>query len=179
MSKKGFVLMETIVVIVVISVALLTLFSSYNKILTKVQSENKNDNPEYLYMTYYVKEYLKKYKASSCTVANIGNSNLSSAPTNYATTTYLGSSSRLKSFNIKKIHIISVGNGTYTENNLKWFDAYMIDYIKGLDIGSTDSVIIVEYEKADITENYEEKKMYKNGGSTETLYKTYIASLEW
>ena len=60
MNKKGFVLMETIVVIVVISVALLTLFSSYNKILTKVQSENKNDNPEYLYMTYYVKEYLKK-----------------------------------------------------------------------------------------------------------------------
>ena len=33
MNKKGFVLMETIVVIVVVSVALLTIFSSYNKIL--------------------------------------------------------------------------------------------------------------------------------------------------
>ena len=31
MNKKAFVLMETIVVIVVISVALLTIFASYNK----------------------------------------------------------------------------------------------------------------------------------------------------
>ena len=37
--KKGFVLMETIVVIVVISVALLTIFSSYNKILSKVKEK--------------------------------------------------------------------------------------------------------------------------------------------
>ena len=35
MKRNGFVLMETIIVIVVISVALLTIFASYNKILTK------------------------------------------------------------------------------------------------------------------------------------------------
>ena len=50
--------METIVVIVVISVALLSLFASYNKILSKVKSENKYDTSEYIYMTYYIKKDL-------------------------------------------------------------------------------------------------------------------------
>ena len=45
-NKKGFVLMEAIVVIVVIVVALMTLFASYNKILTKVKKENKYDTYE-------------------------------------------------------------------------------------------------------------------------------------
>ena len=57
MNKKGFVLMETIVVIVVVSVALLTIFSSYYKILSKIKSENKYDTSEYIYITKYIKEY--------------------------------------------------------------------------------------------------------------------------
>ena len=59
MNKKAFVLMETIVVIVVISIALLTIFASYSKILTKVKTENKYDTSEYIYMTNYIKKYLE------------------------------------------------------------------------------------------------------------------------
>ena len=59
MKNKGFVLMETIVVIVVISVALVTVFASYNKILSKLKTENKYDTSEYIYMTNYIKENLE------------------------------------------------------------------------------------------------------------------------
>ena len=62
MKKNGFVLIETIVVIVVVSIALLTLFSSYYKILNTMNKESKYDNPEYLYMTYYIKNNQKNIK---------------------------------------------------------------------------------------------------------------------
>lgn len=175
MNKKGFVLMETIVVIVVISVALLTLFSSYNKILSKVQSENTNDNPEYVYMTYYVKEYLKK-KYPSLTVRDIGTSLNSDSATDYSDKI---TASMKNTFNIKKIHLIKNVGGTKTGDNLKYFDAYMIDYIKSLDVNTDDSLIIVEFSKVDVDENYNSKKMYKEDGTEVDLTKTFIASLEW
>ena len=73
MNKKGFVLMETIVVIVVVSVALLTIFSSYNKILSKLRTENKYDTSEYIYMTKYIKDYMQDHMQDQNIAFNVGN----------------------------------------------------------------------------------------------------------
>lgn len=173
MNKNGFVLMETIVVIVVISVALLTIFTSYNKILSKIKSENKYDNSEYIYMTNYVKKYMKD-QASCVSNSEIFNMTSSSGtPVNFYDKSNCSFATQDK-FNIKKIHIITIGNGDI-DTNLKKFDANLIDYIRKLDINQNDSVIIVEYQKNAL----DDKGNLKKDSNTTQLKETYIASLEW
>lgn len=172
MSKKGFVLMETIVVIVVISVALLTIFTSYNKILSKIKSENKYDNSEYIYMTNYIKKYIKdKNCASSSEIFNM--SSTSETPVNFYDKSSCSFATQ-DNFNIKKIHIITMGNGDI-DTNLKKFDANLIDYIRKLDINQNDSVIMVEYQK----DALDDKGNLKKDSNGTQLKETYIASLEW
>ncbi len=57
--KKGFILMETIVVISVLSVLLVTLYASYSKILTDVNKQDLYDNTEYIYKASIVRNYLE------------------------------------------------------------------------------------------------------------------------
>ena len=166
-KNKGFVLMETIVVIVVISVALLTIFSSYNKILSKVKSENKYDTSEYIYMTKYIKDNLK----SICNLATINVNDINNTIiTNYAT---CNGGSKFSIFDVEKIYILTNLNTAGT--NAYKLDAYMIDYIRKLDVGDNEQLIIVEYKRPTVKTSYESK--------TDTndipLYETYIASLEW
>ena len=167
MNKKGFVLMETIVVIVVVSVALLTIFSSYNKILSKLRTENKYDTSEYIYMTKYIKDSMNADTAvqdivTENNITNYTNSNLSSL------------------YGVEKIYLLTNLNEfdkemTNGKKNSSLFDAYMIDYIKKLDVRDQDKLLIVEYKRAvKDTDNKEVKDTQDN-----TLYETYIASLEW
>ena len=131
MNKKGFVLMETIVVIVVVSVALLTIFSSYNKILSKLRTENKYDTSEYIYMTKYIKDSMN----ADTEVQDIVTEN---NITNYT-------NSNLKSlYGVEKIYLLTnLNNFGGNETNV---DAYMIDYIKKLDVRNQDKLLIVEYK---------------------------------
>lgn len=57
--KKGFVLMETIVVISVLCVILVLLYSSYSNILLKVKRKELYDNTEYIYKAGLVRNYLE------------------------------------------------------------------------------------------------------------------------
>lgn len=171
MKNKGFVLMETIIVIVVISVALLTIFSSYNKILRKVKTENKYDTSEYVYMTKYIKDNLYDLCSYTPSVNSISDSNIREY------SICLGSNNV---FNVKKIYILKGLNnvGEYAEK----FDAYMIDYLRKLDVGAEDELIIVEYRKPSMDRNYSQKKLtstYVIEDEDKLLYETYIASLEW
>ena len=167
MNKKGFVLMETIVVIVVVSVALLTIFSSYNKILSKLRTENKYDTSEYIYMTKYIKDSMNAHTAvqdivTENNITNYTNSNLSSL------------------YGVEKIYLLTNLNEfdkemTNGKKNSSLFDAYMIDYIKKLDVRDQDKLLIVEYKRVvKDTDNKEVKDTQDN-----TLYETYISSLEW
>ena len=170
MNKKAFVLMETIVVIVVISVALLTIFASYNKILTKVKTENKYDTSEYIYMTNYVKKYLKSSVCGSITAEDI---------TISATDLYYQDTCGIKTeengvFKIKKIYVLTNINGG-DDSKFEKFDAYMIDYIRKLDVLNSDKLIIVEYSRNALDDKGNLKEDSKNTQLTET----YIASLEW
>lgn len=163
MKNKGFVLMETIIVIVVISVALLTIFSSYNKILRKVKTENKYDTSDYIYMTKYIKDNLRTLCSSTPTVNDIS----------FDTINEYSSCLPNNSFNAKKIYILTGLNDVGT--NAHKFDAYMIDYLRKLDVSPSDELIIVEYKRPVLKLDGSQKK----DSSNNFLYETYIASLEW
>ena len=204
MNKKAFVLMETIVVIVVISVALLTIFASYNKILSKVKSENKFDTSEYIYMTKYIRDYLKN-TSNGVTVTpidlfpcdlkedkTIENCNQLLEVTNYYNR-IKSNNSTIDNFNVKGIYVLSDINNfdklidldidgekdSEEYNNSEVFDGYMIDYIRKLDIGDNDTILVVEYKRPAIKMDGSELKDYVGGIETNQLYETYIASLEW
>lgn len=187
--KKGFVLMETIVVIVVISVALLTIFSSYNKILSKVKKENKYDTSEYIYMTNYIKKYLKDEITNSglnISVTDICKDNGDGKCiifTGYELSGKLDSKVK-ELYDVEKIYILTNLNKfdkeIATSNNKKnssFFDTYMIDYIRKLDVSDKDELIIVEYKRPAKNSNYTDKTEYGTGDKV--LYETYISSLEW
>lgn len=162
MNKKGFVLMETIVVIVVVSVALLTIFSSYNKILSKLRTENKYDTSEYIYMTKDIRDSLN----STLLPQNIKTTNKNNIQ-NYVTDS-------LKTlYGVEKIYLLTNLNN-FGDNETK-VDAYMIDYIKKLDVRDQDKLLIVEYKRVVKDTNNEVVKDTQGN----TLYETYIASLEW
>lgn len=198
MKNKGFVLMETIVVIVVISVALLTIFSSYNKILSKVKSENKYDTSEYIYITKYIKESISSPKiidicpnitddpeATTCGEPMDQNGDIQSE----LTTSSIIEAQNL--FGINKIYILTnlnnfdkkISDDINDGKNSKYFDAYMIDYIKKLDVSDNEQLIIVEYKRPTLKFDGTQKKMYYYNLSGEkqekVLEETYIASLEW
>ena len=175
--------MEAIVVIVVISVALLTLFASYNKILGKLKEENKFDLSEHLYKTHYIKDFLVTNKCVDNTtdIYKIGSASSSDSPKNFYTKLTCNGSEKyltniFSSFNIKKIYILTDINGTYTSTNLNKFDAYMFVYIKQLVVDDNASLIIVEFSKTDRDSYYNPNKLY---GTETELEETYIASLEW
>ncbi len=152
--------METIIVIVVVSVGLLTIFSSYNKILSKLRTENKYDTSEYIYMTKYIKDSMNAGTTvqdivTENNITNYTNSNLSSL------------------YGVEKIYLLTNLNN-FGGNETK-VDAYMIDYIKKLDVRDQDKLLIVEYKRVvKDSDNNEVRDTQSN-----TLYETYIASLEW
>ena len=65
MKKNGFVFMETIVVISVLSITLLMLFASYSYILRKSREKNTFDTTESIYKTYFVKSVIDNYKTQN------------------------------------------------------------------------------------------------------------------
>ena len=152
--------METIIVIVVVSVGLLTIFSSYNKILSKLRTENKYDTSEYIYMTKYIKDSMNAGTTvqdivTENNITNYTNSNLSSL------------------YGVEKIYLLTNLNN-FGSNETK-VDAYMIDYIKKLDVRDQDKLLIVEYKR--VVKDSDNNEVKDTQGNT--LYETYIASLEW
>ncbi len=177
MNKKGFVLMETIVVIVVVSVALLTIFSSYYKILSKIKSENKYDTSEYIYMTYWIKQIVKDNSITTSQINNLKNNNTDGL----IDCTNLPNVSSVKAmFDIKKIYVVKFDdNATLSNNTLTKFDAYIIDYLRRADVDNNATLIVVEYKKNAKDIDYADKYFYGKSDDASKLKETYIASLEW
>ncbi|MDD2409226.1 MAG: prepilin-type N-terminal cleavage/methylation domain-containing protein [Bacilli bacterium] len=57
-NTKGFVMIETIIVITILMVGLISLYSSYSVIISRLQVKNNYDNVEYIYKAYFVGDYL-------------------------------------------------------------------------------------------------------------------------
>ena len=58
MNNKGFIMMETIVAVVILTASLLILYSSFTSILKKEKTRVFYDDPAYIYRTLYLKDAL-------------------------------------------------------------------------------------------------------------------------
>ena len=52
-EKNGFVMIETVVVITILTVGLISLYASYSLILSKAVTKNYYDNVEHIYKSYF------------------------------------------------------------------------------------------------------------------------------
>ncbi len=57
-NNKGFVFIETIVVIVVLTIGLITIYLSFSTLLANEKRRNTYNNINYIYRTYYFEDYL-------------------------------------------------------------------------------------------------------------------------
>ena len=67
MNKKGFMFIETIIVIVVLTSSLLLLYSSFTKILQSEKTRIYYDDVNYVYRTQYIAKVLSKLNITSAT----------------------------------------------------------------------------------------------------------------
>ena len=152
MNNKGFVFIETIIVICVLTISLMSLYANYNKIISNTKELNTFDTTEYNYKTYFLK---KKYMSDS-------DFNSSDPPCKSIPNPFALDASDTSNIKICKLTNVS----SYTDDDLKKFDAYIIDYLNSKDFNSdNDNIFLVEYKKKDI--NYDD------------LYITYISSLTY
>lgn len=60
-KNRGFVFIETIITVVVLSTSLLYLYSSYSSIISREETRLYYDDPAYIYRTNYVRRFLESY----------------------------------------------------------------------------------------------------------------------
>lgn len=60
-KKKGFVFIETIVVVAVLTVSLIMTYSTYNSSIMKEKTRTFYDDPVYLYRTFYLTKFFREY----------------------------------------------------------------------------------------------------------------------
>lgn len=60
-NKKGFVFVETLVVVAVLTASLLMLYSTYSAIVRKEKTRITYNDPVYLYRTYYLEKFFEKF----------------------------------------------------------------------------------------------------------------------
>ena len=56
-NNKGFVFIETIITIVILTAALLYIYSNFTNILIKEKTRVHYDDVAYIYRTHFIKEY--------------------------------------------------------------------------------------------------------------------------
>lgn len=178
-KQNGFVFMETIVVVSVLSLTLLILFASYSFILRKSRERNTFDTTEMIYKTYHVKDVINSFNdipsqrgivtyiqknGSICTQMGSFNSYVC----DISSDSYNGNLIQIKkAFEVEKFYYLNpneVLSSSQKEEWLNLFDATTIDYINNMSIGSDYNILLVKY-----------KKKY---GKTDGTYEIFHASVE-
>lgn len=149
-NRKGFVFIETIVVISVLTIALMSLYANYAKIMSNTKELNTFDTVEYNYKTYYIKEMIRlKYLSLSKGACYLIRTVFSDKP----------------DFNTKVCYFTNLLNEKPSEY---YTDAYINDYLNNKTFNQyNDDIILVEYKKKDLS--YQE----------DNLYITYISSITY
>lgn len=181
-NKTGFIFIETIIVICILTIALMSLYNNYSKIITNTRELNTFDTAEYNYKTFFLKEIYDQKRGIGYPYqlkVSIGDiSNFSSAHGTYleqkclklsvSLPTYTNSdtdgSSATKISDVSKVCLLKNVTTITDYSSIENIDAYIIDYLASQDLNSkNDSLFLVEYKKADKS----------NSGE----YLTYISSL--
>jgi len=155
--KKGFVFIETIIVVCILTVSLISLYANYSKIIANTKELNTFDTAEYNYKTYYLK---KMYSNSTLINENRCTSDIQ---TPFSDSGYVKICKFTNVF--FKLDYLSNSDGYTSYNGNANVDAYIIDYLNTQDwTQNNDNIFLVEYKKED-----------KQTGE----YFTYISSLNY
>ena len=128
MMKRGFALLETMIVITFILVSLLLLYKSVNNMYKNTHNNLIYDDASNIYKTYYLKEYLSlnnnlesNYQEITCDNLNISNCD-----------------NLFQTLNLNKIYIVNVNNKDIKNEALK-------EYLKSLNNKDIEYRFIGEY----------------------------------
>ena len=178
-KQNGYVFMETIVVVSVLSLTLLVLFASYSYILRKSRQRNTFDTTEMIYKTFHVKDILDSMNTiptQNGVVTYIQlNSDVCKQMGSYdsyvcdiSSSSYNGNLIQLKkAFEVEKFYYLNPDAVLSDPNKNEWlnlFDATTIDYINNIGLGRNYNILLVKY-----------KKTY---GKADGTYEVFHASVE-
>jgi len=155
--KKGFVFIETIIVVTILTVALMSIYANYSKIISNTKEFNTFDTAEYNYKTYHLSgTYISELNKNSCVVFN----DVPFSDTNKI------KACRLDDVFYKINYLEDEYHDGKTYPKYQGIDAYIIDYLNNQDWNeNNDDIFLVEYKKED----------KQNPGE----YLTYISSLNY
>lgn len=142
MQAKGFVLTETIIVITVLCIIMITLYAAYSSVLIKVNKKAIYDNTEYIYKTNIIREYLENtlnrddYESEAIYVVC---SNANSAPC-YRENTSSFQEGLFKELGTEAVYITEWNSNTLSDLELSVLEATTQSYIKSLDYNKITDV---------------------------------------
>lgn len=174
--KKGFIFIETIIVVTILTVALMSIYANYSKIISNTKEFNTFDTAEYNYKTYYLKSMYSNNKLTDYTGAYITNSSTKNKC--YIVNSIFSDTNIVVGSTKKQVKVCLLNNAFYklkylenetyegvTYSKYTNIDAYIIDYLNNQDWNANnDNIFLVEYKKKDKQTNE---------------YFTYISSLNY
>ena len=144
-NNKGFVLLETVITICVLSVVLISLYSSYAYILRKSLQRNTYDVTESIYEGYYITELIKNkytsinnYVTNNCTNLNPG------YKCEITDTSELKELKRV--YMVDKLYYINPKTFYSNHDQLNKLDATTIDYINTIGVSNNRDMLIIKYK---------------------------------
>lgn len=192
LKNKGFVFIETIVTVLVLSTSLLYLYNSYNNIIDKEETRVYYDDVAYIYKTNYIKrfleenaniEYVKSEAFKKSYVTSIGN-----AFDNFFNEAQLAENMNnsleniLNNFRVNQMFLVKrnyIDECDGSETSGKCYfnatdNAYnLTNYIKSINDTKHDYYLVVEYsEKVD-----SDSKITKCTPRIDTNCRNYFVSL--
>lgn len=192
LKNKGFVFIETIVTVLVLSTSLLYLYNSYNNIIDKEETRVYYDDVAYIYKTNYIKrfleenaniEYVKNEAFKESYVTSIGNAfdnffNEAQLAENMNNTLEnILNNFRVNQMFLVKRNYIDECDGSETSGKC-YFNATdnaynLTNYIKSINDTKHDYYLVVEYsEKVD-----SDGKITKCTPRVDTNCRNYFVSL--
>lgn len=188
-KKNGFVMIETIIVISVLSVGLISMYASYALILNKTNTISNYDMPSDVYRSYSISKYLFDLSNGFTSFPIVNNNgyviiNVDDSSIKNTTLTNLDYDV-LKDLNVEKVYIFKDTRiddniiSNITSNTLiNYFDGSTIEYLFNLDdfdswtyLGTSSSkyqiVVVVKFKNNNLTSNksfaYIKAKTYQKG----------------
>ncbi len=142
-KNNGFVFVETIVVISLVCVVLISLFTLFYSVYNEEHKRMNYDNPQNLYAAYFIKKFLEENNINSCFINFTEDDLFKEITYNNSSNEYCNiNNSKLltlkSNFDVKNIYLLSGDINTLKISSVKnQLSANVIDYIKTLN--STDA----------------------------------------
>lgn len=161
--KNGFVLIETIVVITVLSVILVLLYGAYSKVIIGVNKKSLYDNTEYIYKANIVRNYLESTLTKSQYERSYYRycSNIKGTTKCYNETTNDYKNKLFRSIGVEAIYITVWNIDEINKIDLNEFEATTQNFLLSLDYKPISSAFRIIVMFKDENNEEERKKSYQ------------------